>query len=222
MARNRGRRTAWRGYWRLALPAWLGVPLTALTGWQPIMFAGHSPNRFAFDTTGLHIAVASSASALFYPLSPAPRVRRLRVAGDLGGLPQLAPDAVEGRDRGDDYALRIGLVFGGTHRLTWLERWIAPGWVKDLTRLLGDAAIGETRFWVVSQRTAPGTVQTLSERYHWKSIVASRVAGPGPFTIDVPPGEAEPCLGVWVQSDGDDSRSAFAVTVHRLELEIAE
>ncbi len=177
------------------------------------------PNQVAFRPDGLHIAVNNSANALFYPLPSPLRVRRLRAAGTLLGLPRLPQGAIEGKGTGDDYALRIGLVFTGNLHPTWLERWAAPDWMKGLAELLPQASVGGVTFWVLSQQNRPGTVQTISDRNLWRNIVAARITRDGPFAFDVSTEVAETCLGVWVQSDGDDTHSTFHVTLQNLALQ---
>jgi hypothetical protein len=199
------------------------VPLTDGDGWQVLTYRKIPGNLARFTQGGLEIRVMRSASPVIYPL-PAPlRVQRLRVRGRIEGALNVTAKT-QGQQGFDDYALRVGLVEAGPRRLGFFERRFAPEWVRTLFSLASsDAGISQVRFFNLG--VAPDQIGTqrrhpLSDLLH-EEIVAVPTRD-GTFEIAVSFGTAIQTVALWISADGDDTNSAFDVTLESIELEGVE
>lgn len=201
-----------------ARPEAVVVPVHEAAAWQVLEFRRIVPNAVRFSTAGTHIAVASSASPLIFPL-PKPtevsRVRaRVRVSGSLRGAPALA-----GWD--EDSQFRLGLVVSGEKRLEGFSKALAPAWVKKLFSLAPEGGgvsrivflmLGRPPAKVGERRIHPSS-ELLEERIAWLAD-----GKPETRVLEAalePPGEV---VAVWLSVDGDATGSAYEVLVESIEL----
>jgi hypothetical protein len=197
----------------------LAIPLTSGANWEVLSYRNIPPHTVRFDTGGLRIDVDRSSAPIVYPLAPARHVRGLRAQGRLEGQLRTTADR-QGEPGADDYALRVGLVEVGTRRPGWMERRLAPAWVRRLFDLAPpDAGIAGIRFFNVGI----GARQLGQARQHPASaLITERVVAvpdaDGRIRLsadfDVPVHTA----AIWISVDGDDTASRFTLTLDRLAL----
>lgn len=206
----------------LLMSVLFAVPLEQCDGWRFVHYRHIPPNEFRCSSEGLEITVKASAAAAVYPLTKQVKVRAIRAVGTVMGNIHL-PAAKQGKKNFDDYTLRIGLVESGTRNLSYTERKAAPGWARKLFSLApkgtGIARIHFFNLGTDSAQIGRQRVHPVSDLIH-EHVVA--VPQPdGRFDVTHPLDQDVPTIAIWIACDGDDTQSAFKVTLERLELELA-
>ena len=164
------------------------------------------------------IKVDESSSPLFHRLEKTAPVTRVKVRAVTTGLPKLSSEASDGLPGSDDYVLRLGLVQPGDYRPTWLQRLFAPGWLLNLLEVAGsEAGFEKVRFLDVTQKVAVQKDPVNKGRWiDTQSVRQVKVTGDVSFDVTLTP--PVPTSAVWLHADGDDTKSAFVVTVSKIEL----
>ncbi len=207
--------------WPLALL--LVIPLTTNTGWEVLRYRGIAPHAVAFGADGMRVEVNASAAPIVYPLDSPRWVRGLRAEGRVTGQMRTDPKS-QGQRGADDYALRVGLVEVGPRRAGWLERAMAPAWVRRLFALAPpDSGVAGIRFFNVA--LSPSQVGQ-SRQHPASALITERiVTAPdttGRFIVDVDLDAAIESAAVWISVDGDDTGSRFTLALARLELRLTD
>ncbi|MGE3190057.1 MAG: hypothetical protein AB7N90_10280, partial [Vicinamibacterales bacterium] len=177
-------------------------------------------NEVRFEPGGLTIDVRQSAGPVVYPLDAPLDVTHVHARGRVRGVLAVLPER-QGDEGADDYALRVGLVEAGNRTLGFVERMVAPGWIKRLYRLAPKGrGVAGVRFFNV----ATGDARLGRTRRHPLSdliteTVAAATDGEGRFDLDVRLPAPVRTLAIWLAADGDDTDSTFAVTIDTLELD---
>lgn len=201
----------------LALLAVVALPLSG-DRWHALQYAGKTPNEITFSEQELRISVKGSASPLFYRFEDRLNLRSVSVKGNLSALPQLPAEKNEGEKGADDLALRFGIVLEGDKKIGWLERLFAPAWLKQLTAVLVDQPFGGVHFLTLSQTQAVGTTRHHPTSPYLEEEVVKKVERPGPFSFEHIFAKAPRTIGLWLQSDGDDTHSSFDLSLHSIIL----
>lgn len=197
------------------------LPLNDASQWQVLERDGIPFNEVHFSSQGMRINVDNSASPIIFPLPSPTAVKKVKVTGVLDGRIKLSKKDRQGAKNRDDFALRIGLVVAGKESLSWVQKRLAPKWVKTLYGLAPEGGgIDHILFLTATQqRHLLGTRRVhpqsnlLVEKYDW------HLQYPGEFQfVSVLP-EALDVLGVWISSDGDDTASSYSITLTEVILE---
>ena len=197
------------------------VPLDRTNGWLFIKYGKVPPNTFRATSGGLEIGVTNSAAPALFPLTNGLRITELRAKGKISGSLRI-PSGKQGEKAFDDYAIRVGVVEAGTRTMNWRERLISPDWVKQLFALApSGTGITKVRFFNI----ATDTTHLGRTRAHPKSdLMQETITGVpdanGNFTITNHFAKPLPVLAVWISSDGDNSKSSFAVMLEKVELSV--
>lgn len=196
----------------------VAVPLTMADAWEVLAFRGIPPNRVRFEGGVMTIVVERSAGPIVMPLEQPTVVGSVRAAGIVTGTVATTPQRQGGPDA-DDFALRVGLVEAGDRRPSFLERRLAPKWVRHLFSLApAGEGIGRIRFFNLGLDTSQiGRARThpASDLLFEQIVAAPDDAGRFDFTVDA---GGPATLAVWISADGDDTGSSFTVRLERLEL----
>lgn len=202
----------------MLLLASLLVPLESSTRWYHLEYMGKPSNTVVFDAGALKVHVKKSASPLFYRLDGPLPVKAVSVSGHVSALPALPEDREEGWGAIDDFALRLGIISEGDRRFSWLERIFLPRWLNKLADLAGDSGLGSIRFLTLAQRAPEGALRRHPKFEFLEEEVARRMTVPGDFSFSRPLPEVRMVRALWIQADGDDSRSSFTTRLDRIEL----
>jgi hypothetical protein len=202
----------------MAAVAFALVPLGDSAAWKALAYRGIEANRVSFDQDGLTIHLDRSAGPLVWPLpAPAP-LERVTVRGHVEGQLRTTPER-QGLAGADDFTLRVGLVEAGTRRPSFLERRLAPAWVRYLFSLAPEnQGVGRIRFFNLGLSTSQvgwSRTHPLSDLLH-ETVVAAPEAD-GSFTV-VARSPDTPVLALWLSADGDDTGSRFTVRIDAIEL----
>ncbi len=195
------------------------LPMTEQTAWQVLQYRSLPPHRIRFSPLGLEMTVDGSAMPVIYPLPTPVRAKSIHVKGRVEGTLRI-PEGRQGEDKFDDYAFRIGLVEPGERTLNFVQRQLAPAWVRKLFELAPKGGgIARIHFFnVAMDKTRIG-----QRRHHPLSdlIVEQVVAVPRPdgrFDFAHPLDRPLETIAVWLSSDGDDTGSRFSVFIEHIEL----
>ena len=197
----------------------LVIPLTSGANWQVLKYRGIPPHEVRFEANGLRIDVNASAAPIVHRLDQVVRVRSVWAKGRIDG--ELRTTAArQGQQGADDYVLRVGLVEVGERTPTWLERRLAPAWVRRLFELApAGSGIGGIRFFnvgIAAEQLGRSRRHPASDLIHEEVVAIPD--GSGSFVVDVRLQRPIPTAAVWISADGDDTRSRFRLTLERLEL----
>jgi len=199
--------------------ATLSLPLTKTNDWQFLSYRKIPPNTFRGTPAGLEIGITNSAAPAVLPLKDFPQVIELRVTGKISGSLKLPPKK-QGEKGFDDYTVRIGLVESGARTLSWRERKFGPDWVTRLFALAPDGTgIRQIRFFNVGTepRQIGATRQHPLSELMEETVVAVPDAS-GQFSFAKKFSNPIKTLAVWISSDGDDTKSSFAVMLTKIEI----
>lgn len=195
------------------------IPVGDRRAWQDLTYRRIPPNTVKFSSSGLSIAVRSSASPLIHPLQTPRRVKKVIVRLEVAG--NLAKPA-EAAKWDEDSQFRLGLVVDGDKRLTGLSRALAPDWVKRLFSLAQNGgSIDRILFLMMGRPPA----KIGDRRLHPSSdLIEERIAwladgGRGTRSLEAVLDTPLPVSALWISADGDDTRSDYALRIESIELE---
>jgi hypothetical protein len=189
--------------------------------WHSMTFAKIKPNKVSFTEEGLLVEVEQSASPLFYRLTTPIKVRGFTAEGILTGLPEINR-LKEGMEGNDDFSLRLGFVETAANPPSWFDKIFMPDWITDLLELFPKQGIKKVRFFTMSQIKNPGTFRIHPKNDLMEETVILKKEQPGKFSLDYPLSESIPASAIWIQTDGDDSKSTFTLKLSRLVLNTEE
>ena len=120
----------------------------------------------------------------------------------------------------EDSVLRVGLVVPGERRLSWLERMLAPAWIRELHALAPEGSgIDHVEFFMLSNRAS---LQGASRVHPKSELVRENVVGlqerEGAVRLDYTLKQPLKAVAVWIAVDGDDTKSQYTLTLEQLEL----
>jgi hypothetical protein len=196
------------------------VPVHEQGRWQPLQYRGIAPHRIRFTPAGLEVGVEGSAMPLVYPLPVPARVTSVKVRGRVvEGSLRMAPGR-QGEKEADDYVFRLGIVEPGTRTLNFLQRQVAPAWIRKLFDLAPQGGgISRIHFYNVGAEPAHlgrERQHPLSDLIVEKVVTLPRADGRFDFThVLERPLEA---VALWLSADGDDTQSHYRLLVEAIEL----
>jgi hypothetical protein len=196
-------------------------PNDADQGWVRIQFSNVSPSVVTTDSNTLTVEVRDSVTPLVYFFPDEVRVQTVNFQGRTTGLPTLPRGGEQGQRGTDDFVLRLGLVVPGKRKLGPFERRFAPVWLKRLFSLAPDGT-GLDHVSMLSVANAPPPA--WKERVHpgfkgfFRERIVASLTQPGAFHVEAKLEEPLDVVALWMCSDGDDTDSAFDITITRIRL----
>jgi len=188
--------------------------------WQKLNYSGISQNSTQVTDTRITIDVDSSASPLIYPFARPEPATSLDIVARITGVLKLQPGVVQGEPGNDDFRLWIGVAYAGDNRLSLLERLVAPEWIRHLFKLAPDnGGISRIEFYTTytDQRLA-GTSRIHPAIELCEQQFILNVGDDGSINQRITLPTDQPVVALWINSDGDDSKSQFRVEIERLRL----
>lgn len=188
------------------------------TQWLRLKYRQIPPTIYLLENGRMKISVKSSASPIIYIFSEPRKIRRLYVRGNISKLPLLS--------NADDFLLRIGPAISGEKRLSFFERLAAPNWIRSLDEIAKAKKLGfgHLDLGVISSRNPPAwknRVHPQSDLIRETAMIS--LAVPGEFSFEQNYTKELPLsLGIWIGSDGDDSKTEFNLTIEELSIEYFE
>ena len=196
------------------------VTLQSEEGWEILTFSGTKANQVSFSEQGMLIAVDQSASPLIFPLPVAKTISEVSLQLEINGYLNLDGNN-QGEKDADDFIFRLGLVHAGDRQLNFLQRSVAPAWIRRLYELAPDnTGISHIEFYnVYSDRQLAG-----KSRIHPRSdlmlenFISQRPADSNQLAMTFKPESAKPVLAIWLSIDGDDTGSSYQILLKELIL----
>lgn len=195
------------------------VPLTSDQGWQVLEYRGIPAHNVRFSEAGLAIQVTRSAAPVIYRLPASMTVRSVEARGRIDGTLNVSASQ-QGQPGFDDFALRVGLVESGPRRPGFMQRRLAPEWMRTLFSLAPPGTgVSRVHFF----NLAVGSAQVGNRRSHPSSdLLYERVIAvpqtDGRFDWRAELDAPTQVIAIWLASDGDDTQSTFVATIDRIEL----
>ena len=209
-----------RKYLSSTLSAVIFLPLTTPDGWHAVQYDRIPANAVRHSESGLQISVRESAGAFVHLLSTNTALTSLSVRGRFTGELRV-PQGQQGTKKFDDYVLRLGLIEPGPRTLNALQRRTAPGWVRSLFQWLpAESGISRIHSFNLGNDAAQigrEVEHPASPFFHERIVAVPDADGRFAFTLKLP--APIPTIGIWIGSDGDDTRSSFNVTIEQVELQ---
>ncbi len=201
----------------------IAIPLTNLDAWKMEAYSSIPANKVVVIGQNLHIQVQKSASPLIYSLKDKVKITGFRIKGEFKSLPRFKDVNLQGQKGFDDFPLRIGMLIPGTKTLSGVKKVFAPDWIKNLYRQLPKGqGLDHISFFNLTQN--PNLVGQFRTHPSTDLITETFIQGinkPGLFEITYKLKEPVVTAGLWLSSDGDDTKSDFEVIISILELQTA-
>lgn len=199
----------------------ISIPLITPTNWEVLTYRNIKPNGVEFTKQGLKLSIDESASPVIYKLPQTEKIYEVFVEGRiLSGQLRLQNPKDQGLSQSDDFILRMGLVVEGSKKLSWVQRVAAPAWIKRLHSVApsGKGIDGIYFYEIAQEASLIGTRRTHPLSDLMKEEIVTSVKADGSFsftkTLDTPLS----VLGIWISSDGDDTKSKYDVLISNIEL----
>ena len=206
----------------LSLWAVMAIPVTTPgPDWHPYKYNNIKNNRIQHTQEALEIHVDQSASPLIYPFDRPIVVHGFSLEADLiGSPPKIPKDKQQGEKGFDDFVLRLGFIIKGENRLSFAQRWLAPQWLVDMEALLSNGmGIKEISFMTTClQKANLGKKRQHSFNKKLKEHCIFHLEKEGPFQLNHNFKKPLTSLGLWISSDGDDTKSRFQLRIKSLNI----
>jgi len=196
------------------------VVLFSKDKWTKLKYPNIKQNGVEFNNQSMIINVDNSSSPLIYPFEMPSQFKEIKIDAEIIGNLKLASNKLQGVKGNNDFTLRIGLVYQGDKKLGFFSRKTAPAWVKKLFSLIPkNIGVSHVRFFNVFQdkRLENDTPYKKKPKFFFHSYDIEQVKnGKIKATIKVPSNKK--ILGLWINSDGEDTMSIFSVKINKLIL----
>ena len=207
--------------WRRLLAA-VAIPLGSSGGWQTIQFKGIPANKTEFSKDGLKIEVEKSASVLIHTFKNLVRVKSFTadiefLKGGIKNPPKGWPE---------DQYLRVGLIVPGPTKLGVVEQMSAAEWLKQLFALMPqEAGLDKVYLFDVAApaRTGGDTrFMPNSKDLFQETISVTRHPGEKQVKLSVKLPRPRLVYAIWLNSDGENSGSTYAIRLKSLKLDVKD
>lgn len=205
---------------QLAL-ALLILPLNQPDQWHSFKFSTVDANKITHLERGLQIQVNSSASPLLFPFKQPKKITSLAVKAHFtGDIPNIPKNSLQGHPRWDDFVLRIGLILKGKNKLNWFDRQFSPDWLINMEKLLpNDFGIKEVHFYTTCQQDKLlNQKRTHIMDHHLKETCVFKINSDPHIHWNHKIENPQTILGIWISSDGDQTKAKFKLTIEELKL----
>lgn len=164
----------------------------------------------------VEIKVESSASPLFYKLNQ--KVSQINVSGQ---VQVTAPVAT----KKDDAYFQLGLIYQGEFKPNFLTKNFLPDWLNAVVSIDPTKGIGDIFFYEASVDKINLNKTTNSKGVNLIFKTATHIKWQDPrnkklgrFNFTIQPQDKN-LLGLWLRSDGDDSKATFTTTIQQITIE---
>lgn len=203
----------------LTMPQYLwatDLPLEA-SKWNVVKYSSIPQNDVLNIEDGLEISVHHSSSALVYKFKEVIKVQNIKIRATLIGDLNYKGKS-PGDKSADDFPLRLGLVLKGNNQLNFFQKTIAPDWLIKLNKMASSFGGFDKINSLIFYTTRP----SFEKREHPLSSYFLEEIG-GQFNnnvLNIKHSYSVPkeVIGLWLSSDGDDTKSSFKVIIEEINL----
>jgi len=188
--------------------------------WTKLKYPNIKQNGVEFKKQSITINVDKSSSPLIYPFEKPTQFSEIRIDADITGNLKLDTNQLQGVKGNNDFTLRIGLVYQGDKKMGFMQRKLAPDWVKKLYSLIPkNTGVSHVRFFNVFQdkRLENNSPYKKKPKFFFHSYDIQQVKN-GKITARIKVPSNQNILGLWINSDGEDTNSKFKVKINKLIL----
>ena len=181
--------------------------------WSIINFDDITPTKYELQDKKLMITVAESNSFILLPFKEVKRIRRVSIEWDLVGSIEKNTRKREEEKSGDDFPLRVGLLVKGKKATI---PFFAPSWVK-LIRERMNFGVERIEYFVLgsNHKNQETWENPFSDDFKMTAVESILLKGGGK-QADILIPQGLDVVGIWVMSDGDNTKSSFKVSVDRM------
>lgn len=189
--------------------------------WTELKFSKIPANKVSYSAEALEIQVENSASPLIYKFENLEKIKEISVELEITGEMNSATFE-KWKDFEEDSYLRVGIVAEGHKTLGGFKSLFAPAWVKRMFSLApAGTGLDKIYFYNVtnnSQLVGKKRTHPSSEYLEEENVALKE---PGVKAVKIlkvfnPPISS---AGLWLSSDGDDSKSKFTVKIKKIEIQ---
>lgn len=177
------------------------------------------PNRVSFNADHLVIDVQGSSGPIVYPFESPKALSELTIKAKIDG--NLSLKGEQGSKGSDDFRLRVGLVYEGQKTLSFIQKKIAAKWIKTLFDLAKGKAEGIKEVYFYNTYTDSKLKNKIRKHPLSKLLreeFSLHINKEGVIDQKITLNPDEKVLGLWISSDGDDTRSKFKITINKIEV----
>jgi len=190
--------------------------------WKQLEYRNLKPNTIStIKDNGEHlkISVSDSASPLIYKFEQAKKLKSFHIKATILQGNLNFKNIKQGDKQADDFVLRVGLVAKGNRTLNLWHKISAPRWISELYKMAKDGeGIDKIYFYNVASDNL-----NWNERVHPLSeLISEKIVGKivdNKIDVKVNLDGQKDYLGIWISSDGDDTKSKFEISIDEIQLE---
>jgi len=203
-----------------------GVPMWALAflplspdseHWKYLDFGKGAKTKYEFSEGILNVEANASSGIFLYVFEKPKAIKKIFVNGEA-----IANPNINSKEEVDDFPLRIGPVWSGDRRLSWVEKKFADNWLVELEQLADSKGAGLKTIdlgllaWTGSPK--------WNQREHpmssyFNETVMGRLDAPGKFEFEMNYTDGFEAVAIWIGSDSDQSKSYFKMKINKIGYE---
>jgi hypothetical protein len=148
---------------------------------------------------------------LFYNFTSGTQVKEIKVSGRIKIEKEILKDK-------DDSYIQIGLIYKGDYRPSGFVRYFLPEWLKILLKNAKDQGLDKVTFYGASFNPKKELrVQNVRD-IKLEFMPEQKIIDDGSFELSIQPVKFENVIGLWIRSDGDDSKAKFTTTIKSITI----
>lgn len=192
------------------------VILLQADNFEHVQFKKIKANRVAYQEQRVQIDVDDSASILMLPFEMVKPINKVSFEWRSEGVPLVKDSQHELKRSGDDAVFKLGLLLQTDDESI---NPFAPSWLKQVRELLTFPS-EEMIYLVVGAKHPAGErwVSPYNKRVMMISV-ASKDVGEGWRQSSYQFEQQQDVVALWLMADGDNTHSAFAVSIKNIVLE---
>ncbi|HMR25207.1 MAG TPA: hypothetical protein PKC21_07630 [Oligoflexia bacterium] len=185
--------------------------------WELINYRKIKANTVTNVNDHMLINVDQSSSALVYPFATAKTVKGIKIRAQMQGDLNYQ-DMVPGSMGADDFPLRIGLIEQGSKKLNFLQKAMAPQWLKTLNAFSANYGGLNQVYSLLFYTQSPDFEKREHPlaKYFFEVALAQFKNGKLEYSHQFE--QPTQNIGLWISSDGDDTLSSYSIRIHALQL----
>ncbi len=183
---------------------------------EEISFSDIPKTEYKLQPNSYQANVNKSSSVLLYPFSSPKRISTVSITWRTEGTINIPSSELEQSKKGDDAQIRLGLILSGP---TPFVPFFAPAWVKKVQKVL-KMPTNHMIYLIAGAKTADGK--------EWENPYSGSITNISMHNMKTDQGwttsqykakSPHEVVGIWMHSDGDDTKSSFKIEGKNLLLE---
>lgn len=193
--------------WQSILFSVLIIPMDPAK-WLDLKYSKLKKNDVKFSKE-LSISVDQSASPLFYVFDKSKSISNIEVEGSINIDEEI-------KENIDDRYFQIGLIYEGDYKPNSFVKIFLPEWMKTLIKVGKGKGLGSVHFYGI------GGDKKVKQKVRDLKLIFENVVSinkDGSFKFSKTLSKKDKVLGLWLRSDGDESKAKFQTIIKSIKLE---